>query len=414
MKTADPELMRAINRFHVLDTIRRYGPLARVEICERTELSATTVSAITASLLDDGLIESQNLGDVRNGARGRPRVMLALRAQAAFVVGVKVSRYRIHLAVTDFQGDVLADLGLPVRLSREPLNVLAYLIEDGVRSCVSKAGLTIGQITSLCVALPGVVEYGTGRVRASPLIDELDAQLSDAMVERLGVPTYVENDANAVAQAEYWFGDAREFEDFALVSLENAIGLAVMHEGQLFRGALGLSPNLGDLVMSGPNGAGPTRLSELAEQDAIISGSADADCLRESARNGKGAAKVAERIARGDGGLLSSANEAGAALGVAIANIVTMLAPPRILLVGSTLALGNEVLEKLHATFESAISPAMRGVAEITVHMPGDDVWARGAAALALRELYGAPWSTTGPARHSIRNGIQGETDGKH
>ena len=39
MKTADPELMRAINRFHVLDTVRRRGPLARVEICERTDLS---------------------------------------------------------------------------------------------------------------------------------------------------------------------------------------------------------------------------------------------------------------------------------------------------------------------------------------------------------------------------------------
>ena len=38
MKTADPEFMRAINRFHVMDAIRRFGPIARVEICERTEL----------------------------------------------------------------------------------------------------------------------------------------------------------------------------------------------------------------------------------------------------------------------------------------------------------------------------------------------------------------------------------------
>jgi DNA-binding MarR family transcriptional regulator len=56
MKTADPELMRAINRFHVMDAIRRFGPVARVEISEFTELSATTVSAITAALLDDRLI----------------------------------------------------------------------------------------------------------------------------------------------------------------------------------------------------------------------------------------------------------------------------------------------------------------------------------------------------------------------
>ena len=56
MKTADPELMRAINRFHVMDAIRRSGPVSRVEISQLTELSSTTVSAITAALLDDRLI----------------------------------------------------------------------------------------------------------------------------------------------------------------------------------------------------------------------------------------------------------------------------------------------------------------------------------------------------------------------
>ena len=74
MKTADPELMRAINRLNVLDTIRRHGPISRVEISERTQLSTTTVSAITASLLDDGLILPRHEGDIRNeAARGRPR-----------------------------------------------------------------------------------------------------------------------------------------------------------------------------------------------------------------------------------------------------------------------------------------------------------------------------------------------------
>ncbi|MFZ0204540.1 MAG: ROK family transcriptional regulator, partial [Roseiarcus sp.] len=78
MKTADPELMRAINRFHVMDAIRRLGPISRVEISDFTELSATTVSAITAALLDDRLIIPIPVGAVRDAGRGRPRVMLKL------------------------------------------------------------------------------------------------------------------------------------------------------------------------------------------------------------------------------------------------------------------------------------------------------------------------------------------------
>ena len=106
MKTADPELMRAINRFHVLDTIRRTGTISRVEIGARTQLSATTISAITASLLDDELITPHHEGDIRaeNGSnRGRPRVMLTLNASAARVVGAKIATNGLVFVVTDFR-----------------------------------------------------------------------------------------------------------------------------------------------------------------------------------------------------------------------------------------------------------------------------------------------------------------------
>lgn len=56
MQTADPELMRAINRFHVLDTLRRFEPISRVEIGARTRLARATVSAIVSDLIAEGLV----------------------------------------------------------------------------------------------------------------------------------------------------------------------------------------------------------------------------------------------------------------------------------------------------------------------------------------------------------------------
>src|ERR1700732_1003357 len=110
MKTADPELMRAINRFHVMDAIRRFGPISRVEISQSTELSATTVSAITAALLDDRLIIPLHGGGVRDAGRGRPRVMLKLNPDAAFVVGVKLAPDPITVPTTNFCRAVLKSL----------------------------------------------------------------------------------------------------------------------------------------------------------------------------------------------------------------------------------------------------------------------------------------------------------------
>src|SRR5579862_7213923 len=135
MKTADPELMRAINRFHVMDAIRRFGPISRVEISDRTELSPTTVSAITAALLDDSLIVPLSVGAVRDAARGRPRVMLELNPDAAFVVGVKLAPDQITVATTNFRADVLKSLALPIRIDRQPVSVIADLVEDGVLRC---------------------------------------------------------------------------------------------------------------------------------------------------------------------------------------------------------------------------------------------------------------------------------------
>src|SRR3954453_13202707 len=101
MKTADPELMRAINRYHVIDVIRRYGPISRVEITERTELSPATVSAITGGLIEDGIVNIRHVS-VEGLARGRPRVMLELNGEAYHVAVAMLSLLRMRVAGTNF------------------------------------------------------------------------------------------------------------------------------------------------------------------------------------------------------------------------------------------------------------------------------------------------------------------------
>jgi predicted NBD/HSP70 family sugar kinase len=403
MKTADPELMRAINRFLVLDTIRRHGSIARVEIGERTDLSATTVSAITASLLDDGLITVRHEGDIRGQTlRGRPRVMLALNPLAAWVVGAKLAANRIVFVATNFQGDVLASLTLPVRIDRIPTAVIVDLVEDGVRRCVRDAGLGLDQIKTIALSLPGTIEHGTGKVLASSVLCDLDIALHEAVSARLGIDTIVESDANAITMAQHWFGQAREHDDFVLVAVEEAVGLGVMHNGQLFRGAHGLSLTLGDMVM-GAGSDNALRLADLAGEGAILASRQHDPRMTEAVRLGQGMGQVKALVEAGDTSLTDAAGQAGAALGIAIANLVALFAPPRVILVGSTLALGEHLLTPLRQGFASAIPAPLTTLAEIIIDDCGDEFWARGAAAVALGELYGSPWGTTGPARHSLQ-----------
>jgi predicted NBD/HSP70 family sugar kinase len=403
MKTADPELMRAINRFHVLDTIRRHGAIARVEIGERTDLSATTVSAITASLLDDGLITVRHEGDIRSQTlRGRPRVMLALNPLAAWVVGAKLAANRIVFVATNFQGDVLASLTLPVRVDRLPTPVIADLVEDGVRRCVRDAGLGLAQIKTIALSLPGVVEHGSGKVLASSIITDLEVPLHEAIASRLGITTIIESDANAITMAEHWFGQARDCDDFVLVAIEDTLGLGVMHGGQLFRGARGLSLTLGDMIM-GAGGDNAVRLADLASEGAILASRQSDPKMNEAVQLGQGMTHVRDLLEADDPGLQDAAARAGSALGIAIANLVALFAPPRVILVGATLALGEHLLTPLRQAFANAIPAPLTTLATLVIDEAGDELWARGAAAVALGELYGSPWGTTGPARHAMQ-----------
>jgi predicted NBD/HSP70 family sugar kinase len=398
MKTADPELMRAINRFTVLDTIRRRGSVSRVEISERSQLSSTTVSAITGSLLDDGLILTRHEGDIRNTAsRGRPRVMLELNPNAARVVGAKIAANRLVFVLTDFRGDVLSELTVPVRIDRLPIGVISDLVEDGVRRCVVDAGLSLGDIGTVCLGLPGLVEHRTGRIRSSPVFRETDVNFAAEMTSRLNLPTIVESDAHAIALAHHWFGQARDLDDFVIVSLEHTLGLGLLHAGQLFRGAGGLSHNLGDLVL-GTASERIARLADIAGEAAIFGEQQVAGHFAEAVRLGRGMAHAKSLIAADDSSLAAAAVRAGEAVGLAIANIVTLFGPPRVIIVGSTLSLGEVFIDSLRGSYGRAIPPSIREIAELVFDASPDEAWARGAAIVALRELYESPWGTTGPA----------------
>lgn len=398
MKTADPELMRAINRFTVLDTIRRHGPISRVEISERSELSTTTVSAITASLLDDGLILTRHEGDIRNSAaRGRPRVMLELNPDAARVVGAKIAANHLAFVVSNFRGEVVSTLSLPIRVDRQPIAVIADLVEDGIRRCVVDAGLGLQEISSVCLGFPGVVEHRTGLVRSSPILSEPDIDFAREMTERLGVATVVESDAHAITLAHHWFGKGRDLDDMVLVSLEHSLGLGVLHGGQLFRGAGGLSHNLGDLMMG--SGLGETvRLAALAGEAAILEEHIQHARFADAVRLGRGIAVAQTLIAAEDDTVILAATRAGEAVGIAVANIVTLFGPPRVVIVGSSLSLGEIFLKALSESYRSAIPSSIREIADLVFDCSPDEMWAQGAAVVALWELYESPWSTTGPA----------------
>jgi predicted NBD/HSP70 family sugar kinase len=398
MKTADPELMRAINRYHVIDAIRRDGPIARVEIAERTELSPATVSAITGALIEEGLVDVLRVATGENGGRGRPRVLLGLNGAAFHVAGVKLSAQRISITITDARGEALATLVLPVQLARQSPEVIADLVEDGVRGCVQDAGLSMSQISGIGIGLPGVIDGIAGVSHWSPILGTSAEPFAQAVERRLGIPTLIENDANLVALAEHWFGYGRGLDSFAVVTVEDTIGMGLIVDGRLYRGAHGVGPELGHVKMEA--GGAPCRCGQAGCLEAYASDWGILQMAEDLGLAGATAGDPVRRIAllavqaqQGDMDLAKLFQRAGAMLGLAIANIANLLNPPRIILTGEGVRAGELLRQPLLAAIDANVLPTLREAMQVTFHPWGDEMWARGAAVIVLRRIYEAPWN---------------------
>jgi len=255
VKIADPLLMREINKFHVLETIRHHGQISRVEISERTLLSGTTVSAITGALIEEGLIHAIHTPANSEIQRGRPRVLLGLVPDAAYVLGIKISDAMTTVTLVDFTGEPVSSLQLPFRMARQPVDVIADLIEDALDECMTRSGVDRSRLKGIGIGVPGLVDPRSGRSYSSSVFGEREVPLGSILGERTGLPVRLEKPANLLALAESWFGHAQKDKSFAVVTLDQTVSLGLWLDADLHRGASTLGPTFGHVKVGGAGAA---------------------------------------------------------------------------------------------------------------------------------------------------------------
>jgi glucokinase len=89
------------------------------------------------------------------------------------------------------------------------------------------------------IGVPSIVEFASGRIRNSNNIPLADVPLRDVLTERVGLPAYVDNDANCAALAEAWEGDTLVCGDLVMVTVGTGIGGGLILDGRIYRGATG-------------------------------------------------------------------------------------------------------------------------------------------------------------------------------
>ena len=241
-----PASMRALNQRLVLDRLRGQGEATRPQIANDTGLSKPTVGQALLDLEQHGLVRAS--GRSASGP-GRAAVVYQSAPDAAHIVGVDIGRRVLRVAVADLDGVVVARVDQPNR-SRSG-TMLQRTACESVERAIAEAGLSPHDIVVTVVGTPGIPDAHTGTVHRAPnlpgwerrgLLHELVAALGSG-----GSEVMVENDANLTVVGEHARGAARGVDVVACLTVGTGIGMGMLVNGKLFRGAHGAAGEIADL-----------------------------------------------------------------------------------------------------------------------------------------------------------------------
>ena len=354
------------------------GPLPRSELARRLDLSAGSLTRLSKPLLDSGLlVETAGAYDPTSGRPTRP---LDVDETSHHFVGVKLTARTAHAVLTSLRADVVAseEALLP---DGAPATVVAA-IADLVRTLTARhPDVGLGGVRAIGVSLGGLVDEHGGVLDATflgwrgvPLGPQLEAELD--------LPVVVDNDLLSLARAEQWFGSARRCDHFALLTIGEGIGYAlVVHDEVVDRpdargGLLGhvpLDPR-GPLCPQGHTGCADALLTSAAvEARASVA-------LRRPVRY----EDVLDLADTGDPVARRVVDDSARGLGILVATVGNLTMPKKVILSGEGVRLAEVGREAMWDGIRSHRSPHASGL-DVDVQLLGFTEWARGAAVTAIR-----------------------------
>lgn len=318
-------------------------------------------------------------------------------ASSRVIVGVDLGGTNVKTAMVSWDKQVLAKDSRPTNAAGGP-EAVVDAIESSVRDLLAQSDLRPEQIMAVGIGAPGPMDWRTGVVYSPPnLPGWRDVPLADIMRQRLGVPCYVENDANVACYGEFWLGAGQGTQNMALLTLGTGVGGGVVVFGMLLRGEDGTAAELGHLKVQRdgrPCGCGSRGC---LEQYGSVTG------MIQTAAEGLAAGRESalwERcegdLERLTGAMISEAAHGGDAfarwvvedtaiwIGLGIASIINYQNPEKVILCGGMIAAGDMLLHPIRKTaVENSFDvPARR--CEIVLAGLGSDSGVLGAAGCAL------------------------------
>lgn len=390
-----------------LELVRSRGSASRGDLALRTGLDKKTVSGIVEELLAEGILAAAGF---RESTAGRRQELLALRGAYANCIGIDLGATHVIGMLADLCGEPLDRVFFAIRPDL-PADIILEQMKSVARALLASPKAT-APVRSIGICVPGFVNPRTGTsLIAENIPGWRDVRLGEVFRAEFGLPVRTDDASRSFGLAELRRGAGRGRWNFLALDLGYGIGMAIVVRGRLYEGSGWKSGEIGHVVVD-PGGV-PCACGNRGCLETLASGRAIA--RRASAGIREGRSEVLAGLTHGDADSVTAQDvtlaagmqdpfavgllrEAGAHIGLALANAVNLLNPSAVVLGGGLVSSPSPLIGAVREALPTHVMPGIRDEMELLVSGLGVDGSALGAVLFASDAVLGAGDTAAGEA----------------
>ena len=386
---------KAANNATILNLIRSEGPISRADLAQRTGLSVPTVSTIIDDLQKVHLAEELGQGDSSGGRRPQ---LYGFNPKVWQIVALSLGKTKLTTALLDMSGSIITRHEQTIQVMNKPDEGLQE-ITAAIENLIMGEKVTPKEIAYIGLSVPGVVSADGELVISSPL-QWYNIPLGQRLRDHFKLPVLVENDGIAAVWAEREIGAGQGRNHIvSLVGQDTGVGSGIILNGQIYRGISGVAGEIGHMVVeeNGPRctcghygclqvTAIPAVLVKQAR--VAIEDGVDTHMARmiHGDLNTLTLETIVEALNHGDRVAFNLVDQMGKYLGSAIAKVVHILNPSKVIIGGGFAPFGETLLEPVRRTIKASVLSLASNPLEVVMSPLGQDVSLRGVALLCSEQ----------------------------
>ncbi|HFI0579234.1 TPA: ROK family glucokinase [Streptococcus suis] len=315
------------------------------------------------------------------------------------IIGIDLGGTSVKLAILTTKGEIQEKWSIKTNILDDGSHIVPDIIES-ILHRFETHGLTKEDFLGVGMGSPGVVDSEAGTVIGAYNLNWKTLQLVKEQFEAaLGLPFFIDNDANVAALGEQWVGAGNNNPNVVFMTLGTGVGGGVIAAGNLIRGVKGAGGELGHITVDFDEPFACT-CGKKGCLETVASATGIVNLSRRYADQYAGDAKLKQMIddgqdvtakdvfdlaKEGDDLALIVYRHFSEYLGVACANIAAVLNPAYIVLGGGVSAAGDFLLDGVRKVFAENSFPQIKESTQIVLATRGNDAGVLGAASLVLK-----------------------------